>query len=190
MATKEQMAQFYIQANKSTAKTKSGGYIQLETAGYKSWTSEEQRSPRSKETGVEYVDIRKALQGDGRTLYSDNASSCCILAGYVRRMAKAKEKGALDKVIFCRTFLSHVVDAKDTKLVGDTLQKFQQSFNSHIRFYMFTMQAHLDRGRFYGSGDVGFSGAVGGLMNAYCSSSITLELIAKQTIIVTGYQGY
>lgn len=184
MATKDQMKRFYEAAGKSSDKTASGNYIRFNT-DFMPWTDEQQQAGEF--NGATYVDTREAKHGIAKAFYTDSVSSCCALAARTIQFGPPKAEGALSSLVRVQTFLAHVVDESDTDVVADALLDFQPNFNASIELYMFSMQVHVDAGRTEGRDTVGFSGAVGGLLEAYGDGA--LETIARQTKIVTGYQG-
>lgn len=185
MATQQQMSRFYRGSVRSSSSTAAGNFFRLGTTNFMPWSDQEVAIGVI--NGVEYVDTREAKSGTGKSYYTDSVSSCCALAATRVAFGPPRESGALRQVLFVKTFLSHVVDSSDADMVKAELLRFQPALNAAIKFYMFTMQTHLDTGRLLGGQGVGFAGAVGGLLGAYGTGA--LDQIAAQTTIVTGYQG-
>lgn len=179
------MLGFYQQAVKSVNNTCSGNFFRLGVTDFRPWSDKEIEIGTV--NGVEYVNTREAKSGDNRSYFTDSVSSCCALAARRVMLGDPLEQGALKRILGVRTFLAHVVDSYDADVVAAELSKFQCNFNEKIQFYMFTMQAHLERGIIYGETGVGFSGAYLALIKAYGKQY--LPHIAKQTTIITGYQG-
>jgi hypothetical protein len=183
MPTSSDLAKFLNLATKSTERTKSGSFFRLGQDGFRAWT--EQEIKIGVVNGVEYVDTEEAKTGDGKSFYTDCVSSCCALAARRVAFGPPREPGAMRQVLFAKTFLAHVVGSWNAGKVAKMLLRFQPNLNPAIEFYMFTMPVHLQNGQ--DGQDVGYSGAVEGLLQAYGRGS--LESIARRTTIVTGYQG-